>query len=92
MITPFLFPTELVRLRELPVDDLGPELEELRREATRVTHAIPNDGLNTSVSQSSWTLKSVWAKKSLRWPVMCVIVMHLGNQLSGINAVIQSLK
>lgn len=77
-------------MRELPVDQLGPELEELRREATKVTHAIPNDGLNTSVSQSGWTVKSIWAKRNLRWPVVCVFVMHLGNQLSGINAVIKS--
>lgn len=62
-------------------------MEELRREATRVTAEMPKDGLNNTNSQSSWTLKTIWAKKSLRWPFACVVVMHLGNQLSGINAV-----
>ncbi|XP_032776899.2 solute carrier family 2, facilitated glucose transporter member 1 [Daphnia magna] len=79
---------ELSRLRGLPVDQLGPEMEELRREATRVTAEMPKDGLNNTNSQSSWTLKTIWAKKSLRWPFACVVVMHLGNQLSGINAVL----
>lgn len=81
------FILELSRLRGLPVDQLGPEMEELRREATRVTAEMPKDGLNNTNSQSSWTLKTIWAKKSLRWAFACVVVMHLGNQLSGINAV-----
>ena len=75
-------------MRGLSIKELEPEIEELRREATRVTTAEPvNDGSNTTNSQSGWTLKTIWAKKSLRWPFVCVIVMHLGNQLSGINAV-----
>jgi hypothetical protein len=56
----------------------------LRREATRVTAEISSDGMN---SQSNWTWKTIWANKNLRWPVICVMVMHFGNQISGINAV-----
>lgn len=59
-------------------------MEELRREATRVTAEISSDGMN---SQSNWTWKTIWANKNLRWPVICVMVMHFGNQISGINAV-----
>ncbi|XP_046649866.1 solute carrier family 2, facilitated glucose transporter member 3-like [Daphnia pulicaria] len=76
---------ELSRLRGLPIDKLGPEIEELRREATRVTAEISSDGMN---SQSNWTWKTIWANKNLRWPVICVMVMHFGNQISGINAVL----
>ena len=76
--------TELSRLRGLPIDKLGAEIEELRREATRVTAETTSDSMN---SQSNWTLKTIWAQKSLRWPFVCVMVMHFGNQMSGINAV-----
>ena len=67
---------ELCRLRSATEAEIEPELEVLRHEMSLI-----------SESQSSWTMKTVWDKKSLRWPVICVFVMHFGNQLSGINAV-----
>lgn len=68
---------ELCRLRSAIKTEIEPELEKLRHEVSLISEE----------TQSSWTMKTVWAKKSLRWPVICVFVMHFGNQLSGINAV-----
>ena len=74
------FSLELCRLRGKSAVQLNKEINALRQEATQASKS-GNDATET------WTMKSIWAKPHLRWPLVSVMVLHLGNQLSGINAV-----
>lgn len=72
---------ELCRLRDAAVKELEREIELFRNVA------LPDSNDDETPTGSGWNLRTIWAKRSLRWPFICVIVMHIGNQLSGINAV-----
>lgn len=77
----FLNNLELCRLRSRSAAHLEQELDLLRRGAS-------SDGAKGAGGEKEeWSLLSLYRNENLRWPFICSIVMHIGNQLSGINAV-----
>lgn len=73
---------ELCRLRQKSVKELDDEIELLRREITEMVK------LGSADESIGWSIGSIWAAKELRTRFICVLVLHVVNQLTGINAVI----
>nr|XP_046165603.1 solute carrier family 2, facilitated glucose transporter member 1 [Oncorhynchus gorbuscha] len=65
--------TALWRLRG-PSDEVFTELEEMKQEAAH--------------TQSALTVKEFFTKRSYRQPIIIVLIVNLGSQLSGFNAII----
>lgn len=65
-------------MRGVPASELEQEIIALRQELS---------GKDADSDGAGWNLRTIWNTRNLRWPFLCVIVMHIGNQLSGINAV-----
>ncbi|XP_070206842.1 solute carrier family 2, facilitated glucose transporter member 1-like isoform X2 [Littorina saxatilis] len=64
----------LVWLRK--TEDVGEEMEEMRKEVAEHRNAV------------KFSVKSLFSKAELRWPLIICIVLQLAQQFSGINAVI----
>lgn len=61
--------------------ELDDEIELLRREITEMVK------LGSADESIGWSIGSIWAAKELRTRFICVLVLHVVNQLTGINAV-----
>jgi len=73
---------ELCRLRKKSPRELQNEIEQLRQEITEMVR------LGSTDEGAGWTIGSIWATENLRTRFICVLMLHMVNQLSGINAVI----
>jgi len=75
----------LCRLRGAEEAELHEEIEKLRREA--IEHVNHVEHKCADKEDTEWGFKRIWKTRSVRSLFICCVVLHIGNQLSGINAV-----
>lgn len=78
---------ELCRLRGTNVDGVKAEMVALSGGEALLSSSGDSPDSESRKEMENWNLKNIFTTESIRWRVICVIVMHVGNQMSGINAV-----